>query len=264
MPENRAEDFAAAQAGCIATRNRLVADNYPLACDMANKVAARLEIPAEELAQEGAVSLMRSVMRFDPARGFAFSTYACNAMMKSMLRYAYETAAIRVPQGVRAARIGRMKFYRQRVRATAGMILHNARGEAEPLVNFAPDRAVSDRVRLLENAPDFERLLLRLHPKQREVIVLRFREALGCAEAGRRMVPPITGSRVQQIEELAFLALEKVCRRAGLEPRLFDPDLDEGLEKARNHESKARGVQTLRGAAISSANRRRQKSGQKL
>ncbi len=45
-----------------------------------------------ELVSEGNMALLRSVEKFDVARGFKFSTYACRAILKSFNRLATNTA----------------------------------------------------------------------------------------------------------------------------------------------------------------------------
>lgn len=61
-------------------------------------MAKRTRIPNvefSELVSEGNMALLRSVEKFDVARGFKFSTYACRAILKSFNRLATKTGRYR-------------------------------------------------------------------------------------------------------------------------------------------------------------------------
>ena len=61
-------------------------------------MAKRTKIPNVEFGEivsEGNMALLRSVEKFDVARGFKFSTYACRAIMKSFNRVATKTGRYR-------------------------------------------------------------------------------------------------------------------------------------------------------------------------
>ena len=61
-------------------------------------MAKRTRIPNvefSELVSEGNMALLRSVEKFDVARGFKFSTYACRAILKSFNRMATKTGRYR-------------------------------------------------------------------------------------------------------------------------------------------------------------------------
>lgn len=75
-------------------RNRIVQANMPLVLAMAKR--ARLgNVDFAELISEGNLALLRSVDKFDCARGFKFSTYACRAIIKSFSRVALRTSRYR-------------------------------------------------------------------------------------------------------------------------------------------------------------------------
>ena len=77
-----------------AARGEIVAMNMPLVLAMAKRTRITGVDPAD-LISEGNLALLRSVDKFDCARGFKFSTYACRAILKSFSRVASRTARYR-------------------------------------------------------------------------------------------------------------------------------------------------------------------------
>ena len=77
-----------ARNGDDSARRKLVEANMRLVCNMAKNYHTHA-IPFEDLVQEGAIGLMRAIDRFDPERGWRFSTYAVfwirQAIGKAML-----------------------------------------------------------------------------------------------------------------------------------------------------------------------------------
>lgn len=73
----------------------------PLARSVARRYHARGE-PLEDLTQVAMVGLLKAIARFDPDRGFAFTSYATPTMLGELKRYFRDTGwAVHVPRGVK-------------------------------------------------------------------------------------------------------------------------------------------------------------------
>jgi RNA polymerase sigma factor (sigma-70 family) len=78
----------------LEARSQIVQANVPLVLAMAKRT--RLAgVDFADLISEGNMALLRSVDKFDCARGFKFSTYACRAIIKSFSRVAMRTSRYR-------------------------------------------------------------------------------------------------------------------------------------------------------------------------
>jgi RNA polymerase primary sigma factor len=70
-------------------RTRLTEGNLGLVYDLIGRT--RFEnLEREEMTSEGMMALLRAVDTFDPWRGFRFSTYACNAIIRAFSRAAVQ------------------------------------------------------------------------------------------------------------------------------------------------------------------------------
>ena len=74
-PEAEADLGARARAGDAGARKELAERNLRLVVSVAKRYRG-MGLPFEDLIQEGNIGLMKAVEKFDPDRGFRFSTYA--------------------------------------------------------------------------------------------------------------------------------------------------------------------------------------------
>jgi len=85
------------RSGDSAARTRLIEANMRLVVNIARSYHSNL-IQFEDLVQEGAIGLMTAAERFDPEKGYRFSTYATHWIKQSISRAMdNKSRAIRVP-----------------------------------------------------------------------------------------------------------------------------------------------------------------------
>ena len=101
----------AARRGDDRARERLIESNMRLVINIAKNYRNQT-IPLEDLIQDGAIGLMHAVERFDPGRGYRFSTYATHWIRQAIGRAIdNKSKAIRLPAHISQTlrKIERMK-----------------------------------------------------------------------------------------------------------------------------------------------------------
>ena len=98
-----------AMAGEEEARRRLIEKNLRLAVSVAKRYRG-MGLPFEDLIQEGNIGLMKAVEKFDPERGFRFSTYATWWIRQAVQRAVVDKGrAVRIPvhMSERVRKVGR-------------------------------------------------------------------------------------------------------------------------------------------------------------
>jgi RNA polymerase primary sigma factor len=99
-PEDEIVLTRAAKLGDEQAKKRLIECNMRLVINIAKTYRNRA-IPLEDLIQEGAIGLMQAADRFDPEKGFRFSTYATHWIKQAIGRAIdNKSKAIRLPAHV--------------------------------------------------------------------------------------------------------------------------------------------------------------------
>jgi RNA polymerase sporulation-specific sigma factor len=231
------ERFARAAGGDGRAREALIAANLNLVHHVVRRYRT-MGHDAEDLFQVGCVGLVKAVDRFDPRRGFRFSTYAVPLILGEIQRYLRDEApagvgrgALRLAQAARrvethlAATLlrqptvgevaralgvssGELAAALEAARRPASLDQGGAAGEDRPLLARIAGAVGEDGDRLA-----LRQLLAALPLRLRQVLVLRFYLDRSQAEVGAAM--GLSQPQVSRLEQQALAALRAAWRGEG-------------------------------------------------
>ena len=214
----------------------------PLARSVARRYHARGE-PIDDLTQVANVGLLKAIDRFDPARGYAFTSYATPTMLGELKRYFRDSGwAVHVPRGVKeravelagateklSSRLGRspsLGELAQELGVSEEQTLeaieaYHAR-HAAPLEQGSDDEdsaslspaqllgAEDERLEQAEYLSVIAKGVEALSESDRMILFLRFGRDLTQSEIARRV-----GTSQMQVSRLLRAAIEKIRQASG-------------------------------------------------
>ncbi len=245
----------AMRCGDMAAKQRIIESNMRLVINIAKAYRNRA-IPLEDLIQEGAIGLMQATDRFDPEKGFRFSTYATHWIRQAIGRAIdNKSKAIRLPahvsQSLRRIEKERVRLSRElgydpssdQIAAAMGIsakklstLLQSSQellsldmtvGEngGATLGGLLKDTTTLDPEAIMlseEMLMELQRIILELNDREQRVMRLRFRldgmEPPPPEDVAKEM--KISRERIRQIEIQAIKKLRALAQRHRLRDML--------------------------------------------
>jgi len=227
--------FQSWRRGDKRARDRLIEMNLGLAGAIAGKFCGPGE-DREDLFQVGSVGLIKALDRFDPSRGFNFSTYAFHTILGEVRRYLRDRGPVHVSRSLKeqasrirrersrlAQNLGREPTLKEiaaavgidesdvasALEASAGVVSLQEevgeKGKPEPLYLLdrlgSPPQDVTERLALSESLGELPAL-------EQEILKMRYSGEMTQQEVARRL--GMSQSQVSRVERGAIVKLRRM------------------------------------------------------
>jgi RNA polymerase sigma-B factor len=227
-------------------RAQLIERFLPLARSLARRYERGSE-PLEDLVQVASVALVKAIDRYDPARGYAFSSFAVPTIAGELKRhFRDQTWMVRPPRGIQEVTLrveGALARLTQQLdrspttseladavgvsdeaileamqarSARGALSLHAPQGEPGDAMSLQDTLGAEDPdIERAETRAELDRLMADVSPRAREMLRMRFEEDMTQAEIGAAI--GISQMQVSRILRQTIATLREVAE-AGAQP----------------------------------------------
>lgn len=237
----------AMKRGELGAMQTFVQFHMRLARHLSKKMQVWFDMPPDDAEQTAMIGLIQAAQRFDPDKGYQFSTYASYWIRQACQRYGLKWGLpIHVPTHVFWP-CYKLEFIKEELIATHGHSIDACRRFAEELNDAGiseekwydyekvrsiccfsdlekhqrskldrPDNSQSEIVEIDDARIPVERGLAALHPRQSEILKMRY--GIGqpkCTLEAIGQMLALTRERVRQIQVIAEKKLIRILRRSG-------------------------------------------------
>ncbi len=235
------------KSGDEKARDRFIASNVPLVISIANRYTNNGML--DDLIQEGCKGLIRATEKFEPERGYRFSTYATWWIRQAITRYIAEQGEIRLPshqnERLRKAKNIQNRTYQEegeylseeelaeemeldinalkeirkiqdrRFRSLDSTVGEDGNTTIGELTGHDPWHDALERIANHETRKVLQKYVERLSREEQEVLRLRYYE-----EKGIRQIADRTGKDYERIRMTESKALRKLRAIGITDPKL--------------------------------------------
>ena len=234
-------------------RAQLIERFLPLARSLARRYERGSE-PLEDLVQVASMALVKAIDRFDPARGYAFSSFAVPTIAGELKRhFRDQTWMVRPPRGIQEVTLrveGALARLSQQLdrspttgeladavgvsdeeileamqarSARGALSLHAPQGEPGDAMSLQDTLGAEDPdLARAETRAQLDRLMTEISPRAREMLRMRFEEDMTQAEIGAAI--GISQMQVSRILRQTIAQLRDAAE-AGVQPEPAEPAL---------------------------------------
>lgn len=181
-----------------------------------NPEALLPSIDGDDLYQEGAIALMTTAIRHDPARNVSLASYAKHRVRGAMVDTLRNSSKLNFARGPRPDK----EDGDENEPATITRLVEFSDPHFEWQESAAASTLQADSPEHCAARAEMRRILIRamatLQPRDLQLIWLLYVKGYGAKEAGQKLVPPIGESRVSQLSKRFIGKLRRELKMHGV------------------------------------------------